>query len=146
MRYLRQFREVVDLETLVKAPPADGPPAVAVTFDDGYRSVVREAVPGPHPLGDSRGRYSSRRSESATRIDGIACHARPSSPRNSAEASGSAADRLASGAAAGALRRRKETAAARELAEVELEVCTVKRGQVEEGLGPRMSCRAPAAA
>jgi peptidoglycan/xylan/chitin deacetylase (PgdA/CDA1 family) len=45
MEFLASHRRVITLEQAVQAPPEPGPPAVAITFDDGYRSVLQHAVP-----------------------------------------------------------------------------------------------------
>lgn len=45
MTWLAQHRRVVPLEDIVEGRPAGRPPAVALTFDDGYSTVLREAVP-----------------------------------------------------------------------------------------------------
>ena len=46
MAYLARSRNVVPLEDIVRgALPANGKPAVAITFDDGYRNVLTEAGP-----------------------------------------------------------------------------------------------------
>jgi peptidoglycan/xylan/chitin deacetylase (PgdA/CDA1 family) len=42
MAYLAEHRSVVDLDALFEDPDA---PAVAITFDDGYRSALEHAVP-----------------------------------------------------------------------------------------------------
>jgi peptidoglycan/xylan/chitin deacetylase (PgdA/CDA1 family) len=43
--YLREHRRVVDLDALLARDGDTGRPRVAITFDDGYRSVLEEAVP-----------------------------------------------------------------------------------------------------
>jgi peptidoglycan/xylan/chitin deacetylase (PgdA/CDA1 family) len=45
MAYLAEHRAVVDLDALFAHDPASGPSRVAITFDDGYRSVLDHAVP-----------------------------------------------------------------------------------------------------
>jgi peptidoglycan/xylan/chitin deacetylase (PgdA/CDA1 family) len=45
MRYLAERRRVVDLDALLEPDPSPGPPRVAITFDDGYRSALEHAVP-----------------------------------------------------------------------------------------------------
>jgi peptidoglycan/xylan/chitin deacetylase (PgdA/CDA1 family) len=45
MAYLAEHRRVVDLDALLEPDPSPGPPRVAITFDDGYRSVLEHAVP-----------------------------------------------------------------------------------------------------
>jgi len=45
MAYLAEHRRVVDLDALFEPDPSPGPPRVAITFDDGYRSVLEHAVP-----------------------------------------------------------------------------------------------------
>jgi peptidoglycan/xylan/chitin deacetylase (PgdA/CDA1 family) len=45
MSWLAGHRRVVDLDALLEPDPSPGPPRVAITFDDGYRSVLEHAVP-----------------------------------------------------------------------------------------------------
>jgi len=45
MAYLAEHRRVVPLSELVDTSSPNGPPRVAITFDDGYRSAVEHAVP-----------------------------------------------------------------------------------------------------
>jgi peptidoglycan/xylan/chitin deacetylase (PgdA/CDA1 family) len=45
MAYLAERRRVVDLDALFERDASPGPPRVAITFDDGYRSVLEHAVP-----------------------------------------------------------------------------------------------------
>jgi peptidoglycan/xylan/chitin deacetylase (PgdA/CDA1 family) len=45
MEYLSRHRRVVPLDTIVAGKIPKGRPAVAITFDDGYRSVLHEAMP-----------------------------------------------------------------------------------------------------
>lgn len=45
MAYLAGRRRVVALDDLFESAPASGLPRVAITFDDGYRSVLEHAVP-----------------------------------------------------------------------------------------------------
>ncbi|MDQ1449247.1 MAG: hypothetical protein QOC79_2218, partial [Actinomycetota bacterium] len=45
MEFLARHRRVVALDDIVEGRAGRGRPAVAVTFDDGYRSVLEEAVP-----------------------------------------------------------------------------------------------------
>jgi peptidoglycan/xylan/chitin deacetylase (PgdA/CDA1 family) len=46
MAYLAERRRVVGLDALFEPDPSPGgPPRVAITFDDGYRSVLEHAVP-----------------------------------------------------------------------------------------------------
>jgi peptidoglycan/xylan/chitin deacetylase (PgdA/CDA1 family) len=45
MEYLAERRTVVALDALFEPAPAPGPPRVAITFDDAYRSVLEHAVP-----------------------------------------------------------------------------------------------------
>jgi peptidoglycan/xylan/chitin deacetylase (PgdA/CDA1 family) len=45
MRFLARRRRVVPLSDVVDGRVGRGRPAVALTFDDGYRSVLEEAVP-----------------------------------------------------------------------------------------------------
>jgi peptidoglycan/xylan/chitin deacetylase (PgdA/CDA1 family) len=45
MALLARARTVVTLGSLVDGVMAEGPPAVAITFDDGYRSVLTTAAP-----------------------------------------------------------------------------------------------------
>lgn len=45
MAYLAERRRVVDLDALRAPDPSPGPPRVAITFDDAYRSVLEHAVP-----------------------------------------------------------------------------------------------------
>jgi peptidoglycan/xylan/chitin deacetylase (PgdA/CDA1 family) len=51
MAYLASRRRVVDLDALFDDRPAPGPPPVAITFDDGYRSALEHAVPVLQELG-----------------------------------------------------------------------------------------------
>ena len=44
MKFLARRRRVVSLSDAMN-PSGHGPPAVAITFDDGYRNVLREAAP-----------------------------------------------------------------------------------------------------
>jgi peptidoglycan/xylan/chitin deacetylase (PgdA/CDA1 family) len=44
MAYLAARRRVVELDELFAPDPSPGPPRVAITFDDGYRSVLEHAV------------------------------------------------------------------------------------------------------
>jgi peptidoglycan/xylan/chitin deacetylase (PgdA/CDA1 family) len=45
MAYLAERRRVVDLDAILDADASQGPPRVAITFDDAYRSVLEHAVP-----------------------------------------------------------------------------------------------------
>lgn len=45
MAYLARARQVVPLADLVRGAVRGGRPAVAITFDDGYRSVLETAAP-----------------------------------------------------------------------------------------------------
>lgn len=45
MAFLAEHRRVVPLSELVDTSTPNGPPRVAITFDDGYRSAVEHAVP-----------------------------------------------------------------------------------------------------
>jgi peptidoglycan/xylan/chitin deacetylase (PgdA/CDA1 family) len=45
MEYLARHRRVVSLADAVSESRAPGKPSVAITFDDGYRSVLENAVP-----------------------------------------------------------------------------------------------------
>jgi peptidoglycan/xylan/chitin deacetylase (PgdA/CDA1 family) len=45
MAYLAERRTVVDLGALFEEDDRSGPPRVAITFDDAYRSVLEHAVP-----------------------------------------------------------------------------------------------------
>jgi peptidoglycan/xylan/chitin deacetylase (PgdA/CDA1 family) len=45
MKFLARRRRVVSLEDILGGPAADGPPRVAITFDDAYRSVLARALP-----------------------------------------------------------------------------------------------------
>ncbi len=45
MSFLARRRRVVDLDTLISGRIGSGPPAVAITFDDGYRNVLQTAGP-----------------------------------------------------------------------------------------------------
>lgn len=51
MAQLRRRRRVIALHDLVAGRIPPGPPAVAITFDDAYRSIVRNAVPVLHRHG-----------------------------------------------------------------------------------------------
>jgi peptidoglycan/xylan/chitin deacetylase (PgdA/CDA1 family) len=51
MAYLAQRRTVVDLDALLQPGPSLGRPRVAITFDDGYRSVLEHGVPVLRDLG-----------------------------------------------------------------------------------------------
>lgn len=45
MEFLRRFAHVASLQDVVAGRVPRGRPAVAITFDDGYRSVLREGAP-----------------------------------------------------------------------------------------------------
>lgn len=45
IRYLSRHRRVVPLAALVDGGPGSGSPAIAITFDDGFRSVLTDALP-----------------------------------------------------------------------------------------------------
>ncbi len=45
MEFLAGQRRVVGLDEIVAGPPESGPPRVAITFDDAYRSVLTRAAP-----------------------------------------------------------------------------------------------------
>jgi peptidoglycan/xylan/chitin deacetylase (PgdA/CDA1 family) len=45
MSWLAAHRRVVGLDALLEPDPSPGPPRVAITFDDGYRSVLEHGVP-----------------------------------------------------------------------------------------------------
>jgi peptidoglycan/xylan/chitin deacetylase (PgdA/CDA1 family) len=45
MEFLAKRRRVVDLDQAVSGGWEPGPPAVAITFDDGYRNVLEHAAP-----------------------------------------------------------------------------------------------------
>jgi peptidoglycan/xylan/chitin deacetylase (PgdA/CDA1 family) len=45
MEFLARRRRVVDLAGILAAPADSGPPRVAITFDDAYRSVLMRAAP-----------------------------------------------------------------------------------------------------
>ena len=45
MRFLARWRKVIPLDAALMAGDRSGRPAVAVTFDDGYRSVMEHAAP-----------------------------------------------------------------------------------------------------
>ena len=45
MNFLARRRRVVGLDEIVDGPAEAGPPRVAITFDDAYRSVLTRAVP-----------------------------------------------------------------------------------------------------
>lgn len=51
MAYLAERRRVVDLDALFEPGPSPGPPRVAITFDDAYRSALEHAVPVLRELG-----------------------------------------------------------------------------------------------
>ncbi len=51
MAFLAEHRAVVDLDALFGPEPSPGPPRVAITFDDAYRSVLEHAVPVLRELG-----------------------------------------------------------------------------------------------
>lgn len=45
MRFLARWRNVVSLDAILDGEPPGRRPAVAITFDDGYRNVLRKAAP-----------------------------------------------------------------------------------------------------
>ena len=45
MSFLRRHRHVVSLADMLEGRLPRGRPAVAITFDDGYRSVLTNAAP-----------------------------------------------------------------------------------------------------
>jgi peptidoglycan/xylan/chitin deacetylase (PgdA/CDA1 family) len=45
MAFLHEHRRVVSLDDVVRGDVGAGPPPVAITFDDGYRSVLEHALP-----------------------------------------------------------------------------------------------------
>jgi peptidoglycan/xylan/chitin deacetylase (PgdA/CDA1 family) len=45
MSWLAEHRRVVDLDALFEPDTSPGPPRVAITFDDGYRSVLEHGIP-----------------------------------------------------------------------------------------------------
>jgi peptidoglycan/xylan/chitin deacetylase (PgdA/CDA1 family) len=45
MEFLAKRRQVVDLDAAISGGWEPGPPAVAITFDDGYRNVLEHAAP-----------------------------------------------------------------------------------------------------
>ena len=45
MAFLAERRRVVDLDAFLEEDASPGPPRVAITFDDAYRSVLEHAVP-----------------------------------------------------------------------------------------------------
>lgn len=45
MEFLARVRTIVPLEAILEGSDRSPKPAVAITFDDGYRSVLREAAP-----------------------------------------------------------------------------------------------------
>ena len=47
LAFLARHRRVVPLEDVVTGVDDAGAPAVAITFDDGFRSVLTEAVAAP---------------------------------------------------------------------------------------------------
>ena len=51
MEFLRRHRRVVSLDDATGGRLPAGPPAVAITFDDGYQSVLENAVPVLERLG-----------------------------------------------------------------------------------------------
>jgi peptidoglycan/xylan/chitin deacetylase (PgdA/CDA1 family) len=51
MTYLAERRAVVDLDALLTDDRPPGPPRVAITFDDAYRSALEHAVPVLRKLG-----------------------------------------------------------------------------------------------
>ena len=51
MEYLAQRRRVVDLDALLEHDQSAGPPRVAITFDDAYRSALDHAVPVLRDMG-----------------------------------------------------------------------------------------------
>jgi peptidoglycan/xylan/chitin deacetylase (PgdA/CDA1 family) len=51
MEFVARRRQVVDLAHILTPAPLAGPPRVAITFDDAYRSVIATAVPVLERLG-----------------------------------------------------------------------------------------------
>ncbi len=45
MEFLARRRQVVSLDALVDGRPIPGPPAIAITFDDGYSNILTNAAP-----------------------------------------------------------------------------------------------------